>query len=78
MERGPTMMLPTGKIIEGWPPDDAGEVLGPLVERGPSMRLPTLKILGRGGYQMRAGEVLGPLGQGGTMRLAKRKRRRNN
>ena len=37
--RGPIMRLPKGKISEGGP-DEAGEVLGALVERGPTMRLP--------------------------------------
>ena len=47
LERGPTMRLPAGKIIEGLPPDEAGEVLGPLVERCPTMKLPEGKQLKR-------------------------------
>ena len=39
MGRGPIMRLPKGKIIEGRP-DEAGEVLGAIVERGTTMRLP--------------------------------------
>ena len=45
--QGPHHEAANREIIEGWPPDEAGEVLGPLVERCPTMRLHKRKHLKR-------------------------------
>ena len=68
---GPTMRLPTGKIIEGWPPDEAGEVLGPLVERCLTMRLHKRKTIEDVCHQMKLVGCWegGGLERGPTMRL---------
>ena len=50
---GPHHEAASREIIEGLPPDEAGEVLGPLVERCPTMRLHTRKTIGEVGHQMK-------------------------
>ena len=58
------MRLPQRKIIEVWPPDEAGEVLGVgALDRCPTMKLPKGKII-EGLPPDEAGEVLGALGHG--------------
>ena len=71
MDRCPTMKLPKGKIIEGLPPNEAGEVLGPIVGRGPTLKLPKWKIIEKWCHQLRLVRCLGPFWQRcPTMRLA--------
>ena len=55
------------------PPDEAGEVLGPLVERCPTMRLHKRKTIEEVGHQMKLVRCWVPLGEGGpTIEAAKR------
>ena len=51
-------------------PDEAGEVLGPLVEMGPTMRLPQGKL--KCGHQMRLVKCWAPLDRGAHHEVVKR------